>query len=244
MSQLSSTITSTPVTDDVPRVKVQPDGPYVVSGSVALRTKTPIVSEDGEPLGWLTGEVTDRGPAYALCRCGQSANRPYCDGTHASTDFDGTEAAPTDGYQQRRTSYPGTGIEVFDDREICVHAGFCGNQVSNVWKLSRKTDDTVVRAQVMAMIERCPSGALTYEVDGTAVEPDLPAEISVTPDGPLWVSGGIPVDRADGQPVEIRNRVTLCRCGESAIKPLCDGSHKDAGWNSTAPHSRAHRATC
>jgi CDGSH-type Zn-finger protein len=212
------------------RVTVMPNGPYVVKGSVALRAKTPIVSEHGEPLGWVTGEVTDRGAAYALCRCGGSANKPYCDGTHASNGFDGTEAAPTDDYSERRTEYPGTNIEVYDDRALCVHAGFCGNQVSNVWKMASKTDDTTTRSQVMAMIERCPSGALTYEIHSTPVEPDLPSEIAVIPDGPLWVSGGIPVERSDGEPLETRKRVTLCRCGASSTKPLCDGSHKEAGF--------------
>lgn len=213
-----------------PQVKVQPNGPYVVSGSVPLRVKEPIMSEHGEPLTWRTKEVTDQGAAYALCRCGGSANKPYCDGAHAANGFDGTETAATDRYQQRRTSYPGTGIEVFDDRGICVHAGFCGNQVSNVWKMADRTEDTHVRAQVMAMIERCPSGALTYEVEGAAVEPDLPTEVAVIPDGPLWLSGGIGIERSDGEPTETRNRVTLCRCGESATKPLCDGSHKEAGF--------------
>ena len=80
------------------------------------------------------------------------------------------------------------------------------------------------------MIERCPSGALTYEVDGEIIEPSLPAEIAVIPDGPLWVSGGITVERADGTELETRNRVTLCRCGQSGAKPLCDGSHKEAGF--------------
>jgi CDGSH-type Zn-finger protein len=45
--------------------------------------------------------------------------------------------------------------------------------------------------------------------------------------GPLWVTGNIPILRADGQPLEIRNRVTLCRCGCSGAKPLCDGAHRD-----------------
>jgi len=44
--------------------------------------------------------------------------------------------------------------------------------------------------------------------------------------GPLWVTGGIPVLRSDGQPFEIRNRVTLCNCGHSGSKPLCDGTHR------------------
>jgi len=52
----------------------------------------------------------------------------------------------------------------------------------------------------------------------------------VIPDGPLWVSGGIPVTRRDEKPIETRNRVTLCRWGASAVKPLCDGTHKELGF--------------
>jgi CDGSH-type Zn-finger protein len=189
------------------------------------------MSEHGEPLTWRAGEVADQDRAtYALCRCGASANKPYCDGAHSSIEWDGAESAPTDGLADRATAYPGTGIEVKDDRPTCVHAGFCGNRVSNVWKMADKTDDTQVRGQVMAMIEKCPSGALIYEVDGSVVEQSLPAEVGVIPDGPLWVTGGIPVERADGEPLETRNRVTLCRCGHSSNKPLCDGSHKEEGW--------------
>ena len=47
--------------------------------------------------------------------------------------------------------------------------------------------------------------------------------------GPLWVTGNIPIERSDGKPFEIRNRVTLCRCGESKLKPLCDGLHREMG---------------
>ncbi len=87
------------------------------------------------------------------------------------------------------------------------------------------------------MIERCPSGALTYAMEaGQAdIEPDLPQQIAVVTEiasdgpiaGPLWVTGGIPIERADGQPFETRNRVTLCCCGKSKIKPLCDGTHRE-----------------
>jgi len=115
----------------------------------------------------------------------------------------------------------------------CAHAGFCSNRVTNVWKLARAnaTEDSIVRAQVMAMIERRPSGASSYAVgdEDELVEPELPAEIAIVDDGPLFVTGGIPVDRTDGQPVETRNRVVLCRCGQSVHKPLCDGSHVKAG---------------
>jgi CDGSH-type Zn-finger protein len=216
--------------DQDAQITVKANGPIMVSGSVPLRRKEPVISEQGEPLTWRTGEPEQTRATYALCRCGESSNKPFCDGSHSKVDFDGTEAALGESYDERRKSYPGTGIEVFDDRGTCVHAGFCGNQVSNVWKMAGDTSDTQIRAQVMAMVERCPSGALTYEVDGVAVEPSFPAEVGVTPDGPIWVTGGIPIERADGAAVEVRNRVTLCRCGQSANKPLCDGSHKEAGF--------------
>ena len=59
----------------------------------------------------------------------------------------------------------------------------------------------------------------------------MPKAIAVTDDGPLWVTGGIPVTSPEGTPLEVRNRVTLCRCGASANKPLCDGRHKEAGFS-------------
>ena len=92
-----------------------------------------------------------------------------------------------------------------------------------------------ILAEIIAMIDRCPSGTLAYtlEPEGEVMEPDLPKEVVVVPDGPLWITGGIPVERADGEPLETRNRVTLCRCGASKTKPLCDGSHKDIGFSDT-----------
>jgi len=218
------------VAEKTPAVIVQTDGPYVVTGPVPLRDRRPVVSEHGEPLTWRSEPASEQRPVYALCRCGESSRKPYCDGTHAKIGFDGTETAPADSFRERCADLGGTGIQVSDDRSICVHAGFCGNRVTNVWKMTRDTDDSVVRAQVMAMVERCPSGALSYTVDGVEVEPALPMEIAVVADGPLWITGGIPVQRADGESFETRNRVTLCRCGHSSNKPLCDGSHNEVGF--------------
>jgi CDGSH-type Zn-finger protein len=212
------------------QIIVADGGPYLVSGSVPITSKAPIMSEHGEPLTWKTTAAEEVKERVALCRCGASNNKPYCDGTHARVEWDGADNAPDGTYDERAKSYGGEGMEVFDDRPMCVHAGFCGNKVTNVWKMAAKTGDSRIRAEAMAMVERCPSGALTYAVDGETIEPDLPAEVAVIPDGPLWVSGGIEVTRADGSTLETRNRVTLCRCGQSASKPLCDGSHKEAGF--------------
>jgi len=114
-----------------------------------------------------------------------------------------------------------------------MHAGFCGNRATNVWQLISASSDTQIRAQIISMIERCPSGALTYslEPNGEDIEPDLPVEIAITPDGALWVSGNIPIEWADGNALETRNRVTLCRCGSSKNRPLCDGTHNEIGFS-------------
>lgn len=214
-----------------PSIKIVPNGPYVVSGAVPLRTKRPVVSEHGEPLTWRTNPTLDPdGERYLLCRCGQSSNKPYCDSTHAKIEWDGTETAASNAYAERRKSLGGEGIEIFDDRSICAHMGFCGTKEHNIWGMAGDTADTDVRARAMAMVEKCPSGALTYAVDGEVIEPGLPEEIGVIPDGPLWVTGGIPITRSDGAVIETRQRVTLCRCGASSIKPLCDGSHKEIGF--------------
>ncbi len=214
------------------KIIVRKNGPYAVRGDVPLVRKEPVISEHGEPLTWKRGEVLSTRANYVLCRCGQSNSRPFCDGTHEDVDFDGTETAETGDIADRTSKYEGQSIVVKDDRSLCMHAGFCGNRATNIWKMVADTEDTQVRAQVMAMVDRCPSGALSYGLDpeGEAVEPSLPKEIAVTPDGALWVSGGIPIERDDRKPFETRNRVTLCRCGHSSKKPLCDGTHKEVGF--------------
>ena len=87
-----------------------------------------------------------------------------------------------------------------------------------------------MRHAAMHMIDMCPAGKLAYEINGEPQEQELSASVAVVKDGPLWVTGYIPVQKADGQELEVRNRVTLCRCGHSKNKPLCDGTHKDVGF--------------
>jgi CDGSH-type Zn-finger protein len=212
-----------------PTIAAAPNGPLLVDGGVPLYRRRAVHSEHGEPLAWETTERLEVGERYALCRCGQSGRKPFCDGTHARVGFEALEVA-TGTYDGRSNELGGTGITVRDDRSVCVHAGFCGTRVTNVWKQVAETGESTVRAQVIRMVENCPSGALTYRFDGDDVEPLLPQAIAVTDDGPLWVTGGVTVTRSDGEALETRNRVTLCRCGASANKPLCDGSHKAAGF--------------
>jgi CDGSH-type Zn-finger protein len=233
------------------RIVIVKNGPYVVEGDVPLVSKTQVVSEHGEPLTWRKdGEIAVSPGEYHLCRCGQSSNRPFCDGTHKKMEFEGTETADTTIAGTRKSVIPrGTGIVIEKDSTLCMLAGFCAFNDAELGRLVTATQDTKMRSLVIAMVERCPAGALTYriEADGPEIEPDLPQQIAVTTEitshgsipGPLWVTGGIPIERADGQPFEPRNRVTLCNCGHSCNQPLCDGTHRDMAQREAWRRKRA-----
>jgi CDGSH-type Zn-finger protein len=54
--------------------------------------------------------------------------------------------------------------------------------------------------------------------------------ITIRPDGPYRVEGGVPLEGPDGQPYELKPAYSLCRCGKSSNKPYCDGTHKECGF--------------
>jgi CDGSH-type Zn-finger protein len=221
-------------TGDTRRIVVLTNGPYVVYGQVPLSRKVKLVApENDDSLDWQKTETLTTEETYALCRCGCSRTKPFCDGSHARDGFDGTETAKTGSYESRMRRAEGTGISVRRVGSLCMHAAFCIGRTKQLDDWIPDTADTDARAHVMWMIDHCPSGSYTYAIgpDDAAVEPDLPEAISVIEEehglaSGLWVTGGIPVLRADGQPWEERNRVMLCRCGHSAHKPLCDGTHR------------------
>jgi CDGSH-type Zn-finger protein len=222
------------------KITVQKNGPYHVQGNLPLVRKSQISSEHGEPMTWKKTSQEEPQEEYWLCRCGGSSNKPYCDGTHRKNDFDGTETADTNTFEERKVIHAGsTDIVIKRDYSICAEAGFCGNRFANIKKLAEDTDESTVRAQVMAMIERCPSGSYSYALEERAedIETDLPRQVAAATEmtsdgpiqGPLWVTGNVEIERSDDQPMEVRNRVTLCRCGQSKNKPLCDGTHRELG---------------
>lgn len=54
------------------------------------------------------------------------------------------------------------------------------------------------------------------------------ATVTVYPDGPLVLRGDFEIRAVDGAQIDSGRTVALCRCGRSAVKPFCDGSHKIA----------------
>ncbi len=224
-----------------PEIWVTEDGPYLVFGNLPLVAKTQIVSDYGEPLAWKnTGAIDTRSHElcgiYSLCRCGESGDKPFCDGTHHRVAFDGTETADPRPTAERQEAFPGVGpLAVRYDDSLCSESGFCGMRSGHIRDLVKVATEAGVPVQIIAMIEHCPSGSLVYalKAGGDDIEPDLPQQIAVTTEitsdgpvaGPLWVTGRVLIKRADGQPCETRNRVTLCCCNKSKNKPFCDGSH-------------------
>jgi CDGSH-type Zn-finger protein len=215
------------------KIVVLRDGPYLVYGGIPLVRKKKIVSENGDSLTWQKTEVIETEETYALCRCGRSGSKPFCDGTHARIGFDGTETADPRPFSDLRIVHEGQGISVRRVGSLCMHAAFCVGRVRRIPEMLADSSDSDIRAHIIGLVDHCPSGSYTYAMtdDADDIEADLPVAIAVTEEegelaGCLWATGGIPIVRADGEPFETRNRVTLCRCGQSENKPLCDGTHR------------------
>jgi CDGSH-type Zn-finger protein len=216
------------------KIKVSKNGPYLVSGGIPLMREMIASDMDGNSVDWHSGKQYPIQQDYSLCRCGRSAGKPFCDTSHLR-GFDGTEKDSGKPYASRAFKISGATMDLSDAKEFCSAARFCHNKHGRIWDLIKDSkNDAIVRKQAF----NCPSGRLVlWDKYGKPMEPSLNPSISVTEDpkkhvsGPLWVRGCVEIESASGKKYEIRNRVTLCRCGKSTNKPFCDGSHIDAGFN-------------
>jgi CDGSH-type Zn-finger protein len=215
------------------KIVVSKDGPYVVTGKIPLSMQ--IITPNKEGLSWewrQAKEFDTKNSEYSLCRCGQSKTKPFCDGTHTKIRFDGTERATRRPYVRQAETLDGPTLTLSDAEELCAFARFCDPE-GKIWSLIEQTDDPKLRELTIREANHCPAGRLVVheKKTGKVIEHKLPPSIGVVEDpalgcsGPLWVRGGIPIESYDGKPYEIRNRVTLCRCGASSNMPFCNGSH-------------------
>ena len=219
-----------------PRVRVTKNGPYLIDGPLPIAKQTIVVDDRHESVAWQESERREQG-SCALCRCGGSGIKPYCDGTHAVNGFDGTETASGVPYAEAAATIEGPTLVLMDEVDLCAQARFCAAK-GKIWRRVAEGDDNS-RQVVVEQSNLCPSGRYTA-VDrdaGFVHEPVLEPSIGLVEDpheglsGPVWVRGRIPVISADGVPYEVRNRVTLCRCGGSKNKPFCDSAHVDIGFD-------------
>jgi CDGSH-type Zn-finger protein len=221
-----------------PKIEVIEHGPYIVTGHVPLSIEVITPNKDGGSWEWKRAKTFDEQDRYKLCRCGHSKTKPFCDGTHNDIGFDGTETASNAPYAQQAETTDGPTLVLKDAPSFCSSARFCENYGS-AWELVTQSDKRKQRELVIHEVVRCPSGRLVLrdKKTGKPVEPQLEPSIGIVEDpeekrsGPLWVRGGIPVESAAGRQYEVRNRMTLCRCGASENKPFCDGRHRKSKFN-------------
>lgn len=213
------------------RIKVTKNGPYLVTGGVPLKEMTIECDGDGIAVAWREGKTYPAMDSYELCRCGHSKTKPFCDKSHLTIKFDGTETASHKRYIEQAAEFEGRALDLFDAKILCTHARFC-DRAGGIWDLTEQSNDPKARQTAIEEARDCPSGRLVVrDKNGNEIEPDLEPSIVLVKDpfngvdGPLWVRGGITIEAADGTTYEVRNRVTLCRCGKSHNKPFCDGRH-------------------
>ena len=222
----------TEAANDRHKIKVSRNGPYLVSGRIPLVKEIIGTDTEGTPNEWRADNKYPSLENCALCRCGQSKNKPFCDGTHTKVNFDGTETASRKPYLTQAKEIDGPTLKLTDAEDLCASARFC-HRASGIWNLVPKSDNPDAKRIAIEEARDCPSGRLVVWDKKTKkpIEPEFERSIGLIEDpqigvsGPVWVRGGIPVESADGKTYEIRNRVTLCRCGKSSNKPFCDSSH-------------------
>ena len=214
------------------KIKISKNGPYLVSEKVPLDKEIIVADSKNIPVKWEKGKKFPDQKDYALCRCGRSKNKPFCDSSHLGSDFNGTETASRKKYLEQNDPTVGPDLILNDAEKLCAVALFC-HRAGDAWNLTEHSDDSKSKETAIQEACDCPSGRLVAcdKKTGQPIEPNFEPSISVVEDmahkvsGPLWVKGGVPVESSDGAQYEIRNRVTLCRCGSSKNKPFCDGTH-------------------
>ncbi len=214
------------------KIVITKNGPYLVSGDLPLSEQWIVTNAEGDSLDYREGKKFPAQAKCALCRCGHSNNKPFCDGSHAKVQFDGTETASREPYIEQAKTLDGPTVALTDADSLCAFARFCDPK-GRIWNLVARTDDPEVRKIVEFEAGHCPAGRLVAwdKATGKPIEPKFTPSLGLIEDtekkvsGPIWARGGIPVVSADGRTYEIRNRMTLCRCGKSNNKPFCDGNH-------------------
>jgi CDGSH-type Zn-finger protein len=216
------------------KIKVNEDGPYTVTGGIPLSDQILVPDAEGLSVKWQKGKEYQVKEEYDLCRCGHSKDKPFCDLTHNETFFDGTETASRIPFiEQIEPETIGPELVLTDVVVLCANARFC-DRAGGVWDNIRASDNPEAKKIAIQEVWDCPAGRLVlHDKTGKLLEPKFEPSIGLEIDpvkkvlGPIWVRGGIPIEAADGTLYEIRNRVTLCRCGKSTNKPFCDSKHEN-----------------
>ena len=190
-------------------LKVLDNGPIKVSGEKLS------VSFCGEPVA-----VEDGKDVY-LCRCGNTGNPPFCDGSHSRVGF--VADPPREGQRDVKV-WQGRTIRTYFNPNACMHVFYC-KPLKELRAREEAGDDEAASAIARAVMQ-CPSGALTYEsIDVTMPAPGTGVDLDIQSGGEVRVQTDFEIN-AELHERQPSDRATLCRCGLSKNKPWCDGRHR------------------
>lgn len=179
---------------DSAKITVSKNGPYIVTGKVPLTLSEICNDDEGYCRTWREVKIFPLQETYALCRCGKSNNKPFCDGTHLRVHFDGTESGDRQPFDEGAEVINGPTLTLADNKHLCVHARFC-MRAGGIRNLVKHSDNQEARNIAIEEACNCPSGRLVvtdYE-SGEAIEPEFEKSIVVIEypprgeHGPLWV---------------------------------------------------------
>ncbi len=188
----------------------------------------PIVVVDLENLEYANGKKIETKPRMSLCRCGKSEFKPYCDRKHLETNYSGERIIKPE--ERKLARYKGKSLTIFFDKTICSHSAVCLNSLPKVFDVERMPWVDVFGAKeskIMEVIEKCPTGALSYETsDGKKCSTNQrEPKIIIQDNGPFDIEGGIELkDEYESKPF-VEEHYSLCRCGKTKNAPFCDGAH-------------------
>jgi len=181
-------------------------------------------------LGTAVGEDITLEKKAFLCRCGASMNKPYCDGKHKADGYTDENRCDRDSLLDAEAP----GITVHFNRAICSGAGECVRGLPAVFVSGAKDWIRPAEAskdEVIDTVRKCPSGALTYTIEGkTEVREDAAVSVRIVKDGPYDITGPVDFEAAKWSENASRTRFSLCRCGKSDNAPFCDYPHGEQGW--------------
>ncbi len=190
--------------------------------SITVLDKGPLKISDATSVRYCGEPLETEGDIY-LCRCGQSKNAPFCDGSHNTNGFTGeterTEAKDVHVWE-------GNTVRTFFNPNTCMHVFYC--QPLKELRKRELEGDAAAAAEIIRVVKSCPSGALTYETKAEVAAPPAPtdqAEVEIMEGGEVRIQCAFDINTELPERLE-GDRATLCRCGLSKNKPWCDGRHK------------------
>ncbi len=194
------------------------------NGALMLKGSTNLIGTDGSPINIKK--------ATALCRCGASKNKPFCDGSHNKINFN--DSLSSERTHDEVTVYKGESIDIHYNKLLCSHAGVCGVHLQTVFDAEKDpwiNPDNGKTEEIKSVVKDCPSGALSYSQPNEKPQHLISnnSGIKIEKNGPYHVNGISLVSGAISQGA-CPEKYVLCRCGASKNKPYCDGSHVDIEW--------------